>query len=172
MTQEKKKEELIRVETRLAIDYRFAAGPYIGKAWTDLRDKGILWGNRCPNCGSLHVPPVIMCAPCHITLPEFPEGWEQLSGKGYLDSWYNISLPQMDLLGRTEPDVYIHAVVWLDGGGALYHFLNVSPGSEEDGKLKRGLRVQMELKPPEERRGEREDIKYFNVLWDEPPWQG
>jgi uncharacterized OB-fold protein len=169
MTQEKKKEELIRVENKLAIDYRFAAGPYLTKAWSDLRDKDILWGNRCPKCGHLHFPPVVVCAPCHVRLPEYPDGWERLSGKGYLDSWYKIVLPQMDLLGRTEPDQYLHCVAWLDEGVALYHFLNVSPDSPEEERLKRGLRVQMELKPREQRRGEREDIKYFNILWDEPP---
>lgn len=168
MTQEKK-EELLRVENQLAIDYRFAAGPYLTKAWTDLRDKGTLWGNRCPKCGTLTVPPVVMCARCHVALPEYPDGWERLSGKGYLDSWYKIVLPQMDLLGRTEPDQYLHSVVWLDGGAALYHLLNVKPDSEEEKKLERGMRVEMELKPRSERRGEREDIRYFNVLWNEPP---
>lgn len=169
MTQEKeKKEELIRVQNQLAIDYRFAAGPYLTKAWTDLRDKGILWGNRCPKCGGLKVPPVVMCAPCHVPLPEYPDGWERLSGKGYIDSYFKIVLPQMDLLGKTEPDKYLHAVIWLDGGAPLYHLLNVSPDSEEEKRVKRGLRVEMELKPRAERRGEREDIKYFNILWDEP----
>ena len=147
MTQEKKKEELIRVENRLAIDYRFAAGPYLTRAWSDLRDKGILWGNRCPKCGHLHCPPVRVCAPCHVTLAEYPVGWEKLSGKGYLDSWFNIALPQMDLLGRTEPDLLLHCVAWLDEGTAMYHFLNVKPNSPEEGKLKRGLRLQLELKP-------------------------
>ena len=168
MTQEKKKEELIRVENRLTIDYRFAAGPYLTKFYTELRDKGKLWGVRCPKCQSLHVPPVIMCAPCHVKLPEFPDGWEELSGKGYLDSWYKIVTPQMDLLGRTEPDEYLHCVAWLDEGAAMYHYLNVRPDSEEESKLQRGLRLEMELKPVEQRVGEKEDIKYFNILWDEP----
>jgi uncharacterized OB-fold protein len=167
MAQERKEEELIRVESRLKIDFRFAAGRYLTKFYTELRDRGKLWAIRCPKCQMLRWPQIV-CGPCHVKLPEFPEGWVELSGRGYLDSWMKIAIPQMDLLGRTEPDEYLHGTAWLDEGIALIHLLGVQPDSKEEGKVQRGLRVEIEMKPIEERIGVLEDIKYLKVLWDEP----
>ena len=170
MVKEKKeeKEELIAVNNRLKIDLRFAAGPSITRFNTELRERGKLWAVRCPKCQRLRLPPCIVCPICHVKSPEFPEGWVELSGKGYLDSWSEITIPQMDLLGRTEPDEYLHCIAWLDEGIALDHLLGVRPDSEEESKLQRGMRIEIEMKPIEERVGAIEDIKYFKILWDEP----
>jgi hypothetical protein len=156
------------VPNRLKIDYRFAAGPYLTKFFSELRDRGKLWAVKCPECGRLIVPPSIVHAPCHVKLPEYPEGWVELSGKGHLDTWTKINIPQMDLLGRTEPDEYLHCVGWMDEGITMHNLLAVRPDSEEESKLQRGLRIELEIKPAEQRVGKMTDIRYFKVLWDEP----
>jgi len=172
MVNEKKqgeeKEEFIIVPNRLKIDYRFAAGPYLTKFFSDLRDRGKVWAVKCPKCGRLICPPTIVHSACHAKLPEYPEGWIELSGKGYLDTWTKINIPQMDLLGRTEPDEYLHCVCWLDEGLSMHGLLNVRPDSDEEEKLQRGLRVELEIKPAEQRVGKMEDIRYFKILWNEP----
>ena len=92
-----------------------------------------------------------------------------MSGKGYLDGWVKISAPQMNpATGEIKPDPYLHGNFILDEEAQFSHFLGVVPDSEEESKLQRGLRVEMEMKPPGERTGEVTDIKYFKVLWDEP----
>jgi uncharacterized OB-fold protein len=160
-------QELITVENKLTIDFRFAAGPYLTKFYDELTNKGKFWAIQCPQCGNLRIPYVV-CPMCHIKLPEYPEHWVQLSGKGYLDTWQRIDIPQMDLQGKTVPDEYLMGVSWLDEGMPISNYISVKPHSEEENKLKRGMRTEIEMKPVEERKRSLEDIKYIKILWDEP----
>ena len=160
-------QELITVENRLKLDLRFAAGPYLGKFYSELMDHDSLWAISCPQCGVVRLP-YIVCPFCHVKLPEYPEHWIELSGKGYLDTWQRIDIPQMDLVGETIPDPYLMGTVWLDEGLPLTHYIGVLPHSEEEQKLQRGMRTMIELEPAEERSGSLLDIKYIGILWDEP----
>lgn len=161
--------ELLKISNLMHIPFRWSAGPYLGKFLTELKEKGKLWAVKCPKCHRLLLPPRLVCAKCFVRVPEFSEGWVELSGKGWLESWAKIVAPQMDpATGVIKPDPYLHGHFVLDEGAQISHFIAVVPDSEEEGKLKRGMRVEAVIKPPEERRGEITDIKYFRVLWDEP----
>lgn len=164
-------QELITVENRLKLDLRFAAGPYLDKFYDELVTKGKLWAVRCPQCDALKLP-YIVCPLCHVKLPEYPENWVELSGKGYLDTWQRIDIPQMDLVGETIPDPYLMGVSWLDEGLPMTNYIGILPNSEEEQKLQRGMRTEIEMKPLTERKGSLEDIKYMKILWDEPMKQG
>lgn len=162
-------EELLVINNLMHIPFVWSAGPYLGKFLTELRDKGKLWAARCPKCQRLLLPPRMVCGKCHVKVPEFPEGWVELSGKGWLDSWVKIVAPQMDpATGEIKPEPYLHGNFLLDEGVQFSHFLGVIPGAEEESKLKRGMRVEVVMKPMSERTGEITDIKYFRVFWDEP----
>lgn len=160
-------QELITVENRLKLDLRFAVGPYLTKFYDELKNKGKLWATRCPNCLGLRFP-YIVCPQCHVKLPEYPEGWIELSGYGYLDSWQRIDIPQMDLVGETIADPYLMGVAWLDEGLPLNHYIGVVPHSEDENRLQRGMRTSIEMKPVSDRKRTLEDIKYIKILWDEP----
>ncbi len=169
MAEEKKKEEeFIRINVMWRVDMRLAAGPYLSKYLLELRDRGKIWATRCPKCGIWKLPPSIVCAQCHVKIPEFPEGWVELSGKGYLDSWYKVVTPQMNLRGETKPEPYVQGSIRLDEGPSIGCYLNIPTESEDADKLKRGMRCELELKPINERRGLSDDIKWAKVLWDEP----
>jgi len=162
-------EELIRVDSPWNVDYRKSAGAYGSIFLTHLREKGKLLATRCPKCQRWSIPPTIICALCHVEIPEYPRGWVELSGKGYLVYWDKVVTPMMNILGELKVHPYLLCRVKLDEGPGYGHYLGVVPNSEEEGKLKRGMRVELEMKPMEERVGLAEyDIKYFKVLWDEP----
>ena len=57
---------------------------------------------------------------------------------------------------------------WLDEGMPINNYISVKPQSEEENKLKRGMRTEIEMKPLEERKHSLEDIKYLKILWNEP----
>lgn len=168
MAEEKKAEEFIKVAHPWHVDYRVTAGLYGSRFLVHLRDKGKLLATRCPKCQRWLLPPLIVCAICHVKIPEYPQGWVELSGKGHLRYWEKVVTPQMNVLGEVKPLPYLLCNVQLDEGPIYSQFLGVVPDSEEEGKLKRGMRVEIEMKPKEERVGSAEDIKYFKVLWDEP----
>jgi len=168
MAEEKKAEEFIRVDQPWHVDYRVTAGPYGSRYLINIRDKGKLLAARCPKCQRWFMPPTMVCSVCHVRVPEYPRGWVELSGKGHLVYWEKVVTPMMNVLGELKPLTHLICTIQLDEGLGFGHLLDVAPDSDEEGKLKKGMRVELEMKPREERVGSPDDIKYFKVLWDEP----
>ena len=171
MAEQKKAEEFIRVNHPWFVEYRKAAGEYGGRYLTHLRQKGKLLAVQCPNpnCQRWLLPPYIVCSTCHTKIPKYPQGWVELSGKGSLVYWDKMVTPQMNILSEMTRWPYLTGLIQLDEGPLFSYFIGVLPDSEEEGKLKKGLRVELEMKPWWERlTSPSEDIKYFKVLWDEP----
>ncbi len=157
------KEELLSQERLLQVRFKWAGGPYLGRLLTELRDHGILWAAQCPGCQRLLLPPRIVCAACYTRLPEFPEGWIRLSGKGTLEDWERIVYPQMDPeTGEIRSEPYIHGTFRLDEGVVYVH--NLGPEELDEKDLRKGMRVEMVMRPPEEREGKPTDIKYFRIV--------
>ena len=160
---EEKKVELLGRDNPLMIGFRWPAGPYLGRFLLELKEKGRLWGIRCPGCGRLLLPPRIVCATCYTKIPEFPEGWIELSGKGKLLEWEKIIYPQMNPeTGKVKPEPYLHATFVLDEGVLFVHYLG--PEDMDERKLREGMRVEMVMKPLREREGKVTDIKYFRIV--------
>jgi len=156
-------EDFLAQKRTLQVRFKWAAGPYLGKFLTELRDKGKLWAIQCPQCKRILFPPRIVCAWCYTRAPEFPEGWLPLSGKGILKSWERVIYPQMDPeTGEIKPEPYLHGTFLMDHGIYYMHYLG--PEDLDEKRLREGLSVEMVMKPKEERQGKPTDIKYFRVL--------
>jgi len=158
-----KKEELLGQERMLRVGFSWSAGPYLGKFLTELRDNGKLWVVRCPGCKRVLMPPRIVCAACYTRVPEFPEGWFSLSGKGTLLDWERVIYPQMDPeKGEIRPEPYLHGVFILDEGVNLAHYLG--PEDLDEKRLQEGMKVEMVMKASKDREGKLTDIKYFRIM--------
>lgn len=158
-----KREELLSQERILKIGFKWSAGPYLGKFLTELRDNGKLWAVKCPGCGRILMPPRIVCASCYTRIPEFPEGWLPLSGKGTLVDWQRVIYPQMDPeTGQIRDEPYLHGTFKLDHDLLYVHYLG--PDDLDENSVREGLKVEMVMKPPEEREGKTTDIKYFRIV--------
>jgi uncharacterized OB-fold protein len=158
-----KSQELLSQERILQIDFSWSAGPYLGKFLTELRDNGKFWVVRCPSCDRILLPPRIVCSSCYCRVPEFPEGWFPLSGKGTLVDWQRVIYPQMDPeTGQIREEPYLHGTFMLDHGLLFVHYLG--PEDLDESRLHEGMPVEMVMKPPEEREGKVTDIQYFRIV--------
>jgi uncharacterized protein len=158
----KERGELLGQERILDVRFRWSAGPYLGRLFQQLKGTGTLWGVRCQGCGRILMPPRIVCAECYTEVPEYPEGWFSLSGKGTLMDWERILYPQMDPeTGELRSEPFIHGTFKLDDGVVFSHYLG--PAGLDEASLRTGLRVEMVMKPSQERQGKLTDIHYFRV---------
>jgi hypothetical protein len=158
-----KAQELLSQERILEVRFKWSAGPYLGKFLTELRDNGRFWVVQCPGCSRILLPPRIVCASCYTRVPEFPEGWIQLSGKGVLVDWQRVIYPQMDPeTGQIRDEPYLHGTFRLDHDVLFVHYLG--PEDIDEARLREGMSVEMEMKPREEREGKVTDIKFFRLM--------
>ena len=61
-----KEKELISIPMTVDVPYRFAAGRFMTKCLTELRDNGVLYAVECPKCKRVQLPPRVVCAMCHV----------------------------------------------------------------------------------------------------------
>jgi hypothetical protein len=155
--------ELLGRDYTLEVRFHWSAGPYLGRFLQELRDNGRLWAIKCLGCGRLLMPPRIVCAVCYTEAEEFPRGWVQLSGRGVLEDWERILYPQMDPeTGKVRPEPFLHGTFRLDEGVLFVHYLG--PQDLDESRLRVGMRVEMVMKPPEQREGKMTDIHYFRLV--------
>lgn len=150
--------EFLSMPFTLNLPYRFSGGPFLGKFFRELRDHARLWGNRCPKCRRVMLPPRAVCGACHV-----PAGqWVEISDRGKLITYTVVVFPMSDpMTGKVKPVPYGFGGIQLDGAdSALGHFLE-----EKDlNNLRLGLRVQAVFKPREERVGDLTDILCFRTI--------
>ena len=75
--------ESIVVTGRIRIPYQWAAGPFVSRFLTALRDKKELWGVGCSVCKKVIVPPQARCPFCDGAC-DTPK---QVGPKGTLETW-------------------------------------------------------------------------------------
>lgn len=156
----KESQEYLGISNVVNLPFNWSAGPYLGRWLIELRDNGKLWASRCPKCQRLLLPPRVICGICHVRAPEWPN-WVELSGKGELIEWEKVVAPQMNpSTGKIEPEPYIHGNILLDEGVTFQHHLE----EPDETKLKEGARVEIVLKPKNERKGLVTDILYFRLV--------
>jgi uncharacterized OB-fold protein len=158
-----KNQEWLGQERILQVHFRWSTGPYLGRLLAELKETGRLWVARCPGCQRILMPPRIVCAVCYTRIPEFPQGWFFVSGKGKLVDWERIHYPQMDPeTGDLRPEPFVHGTFVLEEGVIFSHYLG--PAELDEATLEAGMAVEMVVRPPEERQGKLSDIHYFRVL--------
>jgi len=155
-------EELLVLKKVISVQQRFATGPVMGKYLNGLKEKKI-FGNRCPECKRLQIPPREVCAVCRIRV----EAFEEVGPKGnirLLDTAYYASPDP--LTGETRETPYAMAYILLDGckGQEVFaHFIRddqidrIDMGwNEKKGTIVRPVWA-------EERKGKVTDIRYYEI---------
>lgn len=151
--------ELISMPMVVDVPYRFAAGKYMTRFLTELRDNGRFFGIRCPACNRVQLPPRVVCAVCHVKNSE----WVELGKEGTLVGFTIMYLPLTDpTTGKPHEPPFAYGSVRLDGSDSVIdHFLNVEPIVDH---LRIGMRMKVVLKEREERIGDLGDILHFDPV--------
>ncbi len=155
---EKPSEEFLVMPIPLELPFQWAAGPYLGRFFRELRDNARLLANKCPQCGRLLFPPRQVCAQCHVKVGE---DWVELSDKGVVEDFTVVVEPMSDpSTGERRTLPYPTATIRLEEGVSLIHYLEET----DSAKIREGLKVQAVFKPREKRKGEMRDILYFRIV--------
>jgi uncharacterized OB-fold protein len=152
-------QELIDIPMVVDVPYRFAAGPYMARFLTELRDNGRFFGIRCPACGRVQMPPRIVCAVCHVRNGD----WVELAPEGVLAGFTIMYLPLTDpTTGKPHNPPFVYGSVRLNGSDSvLDHFIRIEPKVD---KIKVGMGMRAVLRPREDRIGDLSDILHFAPL--------
>ncbi len=160
--------EYLTIRHEVRMPFKQTAGKYLSRFLAELRDNGKIVGNKCPECGRINLPPNITCGFCKIRIEDKPENWVEMSDKGKVVTFLEITDRDTEpltgkVLGRTNPG----AQILLDGSEAgrctpLYHLLEET----DMAKIHLGMRVQAVWKPREARTGNLGDIEHFRTITD------
>jgi uncharacterized OB-fold protein len=142
--------------------YLFSAGQAQSRFLQGLKEGRIL-GTRCPKCGRVYVPPRMFCEYCHTPMLE----WVELPGTGEV---HTAVVSYIGTFRERRKEPVIVGVIKLDAPGytpggyefaGLFHRLcGVTPDDVISGRVV-GMRVKPRWRPPEERRGDINDIECF-----------
>ena len=145
--------------------YSFAVGQAVSVFLEGLRQGRIL-GVKCPRCGRVFVPPRSYCEYCHAPTRD----WVELPGTGSIHTAV-VSYIATDRSRLEEPEIV--GVIRLDSPGyrpdsyefaGLFH--RICGITSEDVMSGRaiGMKVKPRWRPPEERRGDINDIECFEPV--------
>jgi hypothetical protein len=137
------------LEGRIKVPYKWYVGETGSRFLVALRDKGEIWGTRCPQCGKVYVPPVKNCWECFRPADE----WVRVSNVGTVESFTIARCPD-GMFGLAPPVVY--GLIRLDlAGGSFLHFI----GGVNPENVRVGMRVKAVF--ADRRSGNIMDIRYF-----------
>ncbi|MFC1893078.1 Zn-ribbon domain-containing OB-fold protein [Chloroflexota bacterium] len=164
--EEKAAPEAIGVDSVYRARFQMAAGHYLSRFYTRLKERGEIWAVKCPKCNRTIIPPRIVCGFCKVKIEDTEENWLKLSDKGtvlqrFVITDHEINRVTKEPVGDDNPNTFI----LLDGGdefAIIGHLLEegIDIDKVETGKT----RVQAVWRPKEERVGKMRDIKYFQVI--------
>lgn len=136
------------VETPIRLDYSYTPGVASSRFLRSL-EKGEIFGQRCPRCAKVYVPPRGACSMCGVATVEEV----RLPGTGTVTTFAVTSVPSP---GLTPP--YVTAWIRLDGADITSMFL-VQECDPADVHL--GMRVEPVWVAPSERKADMSNIRYF-----------
>ncbi len=149
-------EPITGIETPIYLNYNFIAGSAPSRFLSQVK-RGVLTGQRCPNCAQVYVPPRGSCAACGVPTEEEVV----LPDKATVQSFTIVSIPIPN--NPIEPPFIIANLV-LDGANISFIHLMSECVNEE---VRIGQRVQAVWKPQEEWDYAMDNIRYFKPI-DEP----
>lgn len=154
---------LVRYKPRAR--YSFSAGVAQTRFLRGLKEGKIL-GVKCPVCGRVYVPPRAYCEYCHVPTSE----WVELPGTGVVHTavvsyigTFRQRLEKPEIVGVIRLDAPGYKEGSYEFAGLFHRLCGVT---EEDVKSGRaiGMRVRPRWRPPEERRGDVNDIECFEPV--------
>jgi hypothetical protein len=146
-------QELLVMDGRIKVPYRWAAGEVGTRYLTALRDEMKFLGTRCPSCGIVYHVPRRNCPDCFAECSE----WVELGSTGTLGAFTVVRRHHPLLCPLPLPFGY--GIIVLEGADTgflhlLYEF--------EEGELAIGSRVEAVFSA--ERDASILDVKYFRPL--------
>ncbi len=138
------------------LKYNFTAGGAPSRFLAQIK-KGVLTGQRCPQCAAVYVPPRGSCAACGVPTEEEVV----LSHKATVQSFTIVSIPIPN--NPIQPPFVIANVVPDGANISFIHLLSECVNEE----VHIGQRVQAVWKPQEEWTYAMDNIRYFKPI-DEP----
>ena len=136
----------------LPVTSRYTYGMAGERFFRTLMDEGKLMGAHCPTCERTYVPAALFCERCLSELTE----WVDVGTVGTLHTFTALHV-HFDGTHREKPEL-IGFIAFGDGG--LIHRLGEV--SLED--LSIGIKMEMMLKPEDQRKGSILDIAYFRPV--------
>ncbi len=146
-------QELVVMDGRIKVPYRWFAGEVGTRYLESLRDERKFLGTRCPKCGKTYHIPRRNCPEC---LAECSQ-WVELGSAGTLESYTVVREhhPQLSPL----PLPYGYGIIKLEGADTGFlHLL----GEFEEGGLAVGARVEAVFS--DAREGNILDVRYFRPV--------
>ncbi|MBC7231254.1 MAG: Zn-ribbon domain-containing OB-fold protein [Actinobacteria bacterium] len=143
-------QELVVMEGRIKVPYRWFAGEVGTRYFESLRDERKFLGTKCGACGKVYHIPRRNCPDCFAECSE----WVELGSAGTLETYTVVRRQHPQLAPLPLP--YGYGVIRLDGADTgflhlLYEF--------EEGGLATGMRVEAVF--ADEREGRILDVRYF-----------
>jgi uncharacterized OB-fold protein len=144
-------DEVRRWDGRIPVSHRYTPGVAGEVFFTALRDRGVLLGSRCGSCSYTYVPARLFCERCFAELSADVE----VGPGGELASF---TISYTDLEGDPLEQPVTIGLVRPDGADAALVHRVVETGDEP---LEIGQRMEIVLKPEDERTGSIDDIEGF-----------
>jgi uncharacterized OB-fold protein len=144
------------IETPIKLTYNYKPGRATEQFLRGLKN-GKIYGQRCPTCTNVIVPPRGACARCGVATEEEVE----LPDKGTVTTFTIVHIP---IPGSEIKPPFVVASILLDGADiSLMHLLDEI--KVQDARM--GMRVQAAWRPKEEWDYSLENIRHFKPI-DEP----
>jgi len=156
-----KEKEWISIPMTVDVPYRFAAGQYLTKCLTELRDNGKLFAVECPKCKRVQLPPRIVCAECNVK----NEKWVELSHEGTLVRFYHhVFAHDGSYHGNPHDPPFIYGpFAWTEPPPSWIISSMWNRSWRRSGWACGGRLV---LRPRKDRTGDLNDILYFDLCRD------
>ncbi|MCW2857308.1 MAG: DNA-binding protein [Marmoricola sp.] len=142
--------EVTGIVSPVHLAYDYAASPEETKFFRGLAE-GKLFGQRCPVCEKVYIPPRGACPVDGVPTAEEIE----LPDRGTLTTFCVVNVP---FQGQTIPIPYVSAYVLLDGADIAFLHLILDIDAAD---VRMGMRVEAVWKPRDEWTTSLDNIKYF-----------
>jgi uncharacterized OB-fold protein len=140
------------------LPYKFSVGQAFHRFYEGLKEEKI-FGNQCPQCKKILVPPRSFCPVCYVDMDE----WVESSQEGEVVSW---TLIHKKCYGMPYDPPFISALIRLKGTDCNFLHLiggiDLGDGSRVAERIRRGSRVRAVWS--EEKKGHMLDIKHFEPV--------
>jgi len=137
-------------QSRIRLRYNWWLGQVMSGFYREIKERCKIFGNKCPECGLVYVPPKENCPKCFAKMTEFVE----LAGTGTLKTFTVVRYPVPFIQPRNPP--FALGVIQLDGADTGFtHLL----GEIDLEKIEIGMRVKAVFR--DVREGNLLDIMFF-----------
>lgn len=145
--------DLLQWKGHMEADYLYTGGQAGEDFFQGLKDGKIL-ANECPECGKTYCPPRLYCEDCFV---EIGDDYEELEGIGTVQY---CTVARVNTYDEKLEGPEVWAVVQLDGtDSGITHKIDADPE-----KVEPGMKVEIVLKPEDERKGTMKDIEGFKPV--------